>query len=137
MIIYSINDYLQSDTALVAASDKDNIIFRPFIGNDDEIAPIFLYQYSPDIKSVDQYYINTDRVWYTILDTDVDRGFHLQKLIIDLLNHSDKIQNQPIDDTYGRLLYMQLIRTVQRQPSTSDGFYQLSSLFEFGWVPMD
>jgi hypothetical protein len=137
MIIYSINDYLQNDNDLLTTSDQDSIIFRPFLGSDDDAAPIFLYQYNPDIKSQDQYYIHTDSVWYTVLDTDVDRGFNLQNIIINILNKADRIQETAIDDTFGRLLYSTLSRTIQRQPSTVEGYYQLSALFEICWVPLD
>lgn len=137
MIIYDINAYLQADATLLSLSEKESIIINPFIGYADEEAPIFLYQYSQDIKSEDMYYLHHDTVWYTILDTDVARAFSLRDRIIALLNHSDHIQEKNIDDTYGRLLYMNLFRSTESRPTTVEGYYQLSSLFEFCWVPND
>lgn len=137
MIIYSINQYLESNSDLISTSGRGDITFRPFLSDDEEQSPLFIYQYSPDIKNGDMYYVNEDSIWYIILDNNIERGFHLQKIIIDLLNLSDNIQESNIDDTYGRLLYMKLNKTVQRQPTTVDGYYQLSSLFELCWVPLD
>lgn len=137
MIIYDINSYLESDSTLLSLSGKASITINPFIGYEDEEAPIFLYQYSQDIKSEDMYYLNHDTVWYTVLDTDVARAFSLRDRIIALLNHSDHIQEKNIDDNYGRLLYMNLYRSTERRPNTVEGYYQLSSLFEFCWVPLD
>lgn len=135
MIIYSINQYLQSDATLLSLAGKASITISPMIGYDEDTAPVIIYFYSPDIKSEEMYYIHHDTIWFTILDTDIARGYAIRDRIIALLNHSDLIQTKPIADTYGRLLYMNLYRSADRRPVNPEGYYEISSLFEFCWIP--
>lgn len=135
MMIYSINQYLQSDATLLSLAGKASITISPMIGYDEDTAPVIIYYYSPDIKSEEMYYIHHDTIWFTILDIDIARGYAIRDRIIALLNHSDLIQTKPIADTYGRLLYMNLYRSADRRPVNPEGYYEISSLFEFCWIP--
>jgi hypothetical protein len=137
MIIYSINQYIQNDATLLSLAGKASITISPMIGYDEDSAPVIVYQYSPDIKSEEMYYMHRDTVWFTILDTDIARGFAIRDRIISLLNHGDRIQTKPIAGTYGRLLYMNLYRSADRRPVNPEGYYEISSLFEFCWIPVD
>jgi hypothetical protein len=135
MILYSINQYIQNDATLLSLTGKASITISPMIGYDEDTAPVIIYYYSPDIKSEEMYYIHHDTVWFTVLDTDIARGYAIRDRIIALLNHSDLIQTKPIAGTYGRLLYMNLYRSADRRPVNPEGYYEISSLFEFCWIP--
>jgi len=137
MIVYSINDYIQTDATFLSLTEKDSFVINPLIGYDDDVAPIVLYDYSPRIKDEFMYYIHHDTIRYIILDTDIDRGYALRTRLLELLNHSDEIQTKDIDRTYGRMLYMNLLRSSDRAPFETDGYYQISSYFEFCWIPND
>lgn len=137
MIIYSINDYLQSDSTLLSLSEKNEIIFNPLIGYEEDTAPIIIYTYTPDAYNYDLYYIHHDTVRYSVLDTDIDRGLSVRNRIMDLLNLGDNIQQSNIDDTYGRLLYINIMRSSEERPYEPDGYYTLSSYFDICWIPND
>ena len=137
MLIYSVNSYIQNNAQLLTTADKESLVIFPMVGYDEEVAPIVLYDYLPDIKDESMYYIHHDRVIYTVLDMDAERGFAVRNNIISLLNHSDNIQLQNIDDTYGRLLYMNLLRSIDHQPRQVEGYYRFISIFEMCWIPND
>jgi len=137
MLIYSVNDFLQNDATILSLADKEEITIFPMVGYDEETAPIILYDYLPDIKDEHMFYIHHDRVIYAVLDTDAERGYAVRNQIIALLNQSDEIQLETIDDTYGRMLYMNLVRSADRQPTQPEGYYQFISIFEMCWIPND
>jgi hypothetical protein len=137
MIVYSINDYLQNDATLISLVDKETFIINPMIGYEDDVAPIVLYSFSPDIQNESMFYIHHDMLRYIVLDTDIDRAFAIRDQIISILNRSDEIQLVNIDDTYGRLLYSNLFRSTDFSPEYPEGFYQIGAHFEVCWIPND
>jgi hypothetical protein len=137
MLIYSVNDFLQNDATILSLSEKEEITIFPMVGYDEEVAPIIIYDYLPDIKDEHMFYIHHDRVIYSVLDVDAERGFAVRNEIISKLNQSDEIQLEAIDDTYGRMLYMNLVRSTDRQPTQPEGYYQFISIFEMCWIPND
>ena len=137
MLIYSINDYVQSDATMMSLTGKDPLVINPMIGYDEDMAPILLYEYSPRVQDDFMYFIHHDTVRYVILDTDIDRAYAIRDRLLALLNHSDQIQLKNIDDTYGRMLYMTLYRSADRAPYEPDGYYAISAYFEFCWIPND
>lgn len=136
MIVYSINKYIQENNDIITLCGKTPVI-NPMIGYDEDVSPILLYTYNPNIKSEDSYYIKHDIIKYVVLDTDASRGFAIRNKIIELLNRADLIQTDDIEKTYGRLLYMNLFRSDDRAPLQTEGYYQIISYFEFCWVPID
>jgi hypothetical protein len=134
MIVYSINDYIETDATLLGILGMDSLTIQPFIGSEDSKAPFITYRYNQDIQNINLYYIHHDTIKYSIVDLDIDRGFKTRNRIIDLLNKADNIQIVNIADTYGRLLYSNLLTSSDSPPTQPDGYCIFSLYFEVCWI---
>ncbi len=129
MIPYTVNTYLQSDTALKALMGGTFLI-EPYFGYQNEVAPILLYSWRPGIYSEDSFFIGTDILIYSILDTNIDRAFKIRKRLIAMLNVANHINT--LVDPDERLNWSFLMRSVDSGPQEKNGFVALDCSFEIG-----
>lgn len=90
--VYDINDYIKADSTLQTIAGKTMSIY-PIQGAQDAAAPYMVYFFSPNIPSVEAWWLRRDAVLYVVYDTDIDRLFRIQERLIEMLSKGDRIND--------------------------------------------
>ena len=137
---YDVNSYLKTHADLAGY----NLEFVPL--NDPEPCdgsgnplgvPYIRYFWSPNILSMNKYFIRTDRIRYYIMSRDYDKGWQLADKITQILNPKDIAGGHhqiPCDDGTNRILSSRTTGSNTAAPTQLGGHAQTMLEFEFRYV---
>lgn len=134
--VLDINQYLKTDSTLVALSGKGSLDIYPAVAYEDDAAPVILWWASFGTASHGMEYFRVDNIRYRIYDTDSYRCLRMGERIVRLLNLADYSQKNIPSPSY-MIKWSFLVRGEFDGPEFQrEGWYSYTIDFEVSWLPV-